>query len=111
MNKQKKPFLSGKLWTACLIIFILNYLTGVVAVTVHEKTHAQVFYSYNSTAEIHINYLTLTGYTLGEAKKCNEYCNLSQNIVEGIGYHTVILIFTMWMIFLAYVLFRRLGMI
>lgn len=92
-----------------LIIGTLAYGSNLAYVLIHEQTHQQIFSYYRITSEYHINYLTLSGYTQPTGgPDCEDYCTLSHNITEAIGYHTAAIIFAMWSIFMSWLVVNKL---
>lgn len=110
-KKSVEPTLFSKIWkiikpgkfvTISTILFLfLAYMSGLTMVYYHERVHAEIFRHYDINSEVHVNYLTLAGYTEVTdedwSTKCNEYCIHAQNMTDVVGYHTSVLIFALWL--------------
>lgn len=59
----------------------------------HEQVHVQIFNSYD--IESHVDYIHyLPDFATvpdGDYYKCNDFCVLSHNINESVGYHLIII--------------------
>lgn len=91
-----------------ILMGILAWITGVASVSVHEEAHRAIYTSFNISSSSYINLFTLRGYTVATDGYCSENCKISHNIEESIGFNTASIIFSLWMIFFAYIIQRKL---
>jgi hypothetical protein len=93
------------------LIGLFLYIIGLAYINSHEFIHQQIFVHYGIPFTSNINKLTLSGITIPDnvefLKNCNEFCKY-QNVLNDIfGYYLVVLIFSIWGMFITYLLFRR----
>ena len=89
------------------LILSLGYIGAEYYVIMHEVTHQRIFSNYGMSSTISIGFLK--GETTSpDANKCNDFCMMSNNFTEIIGYHTGILIFNAWILFFSYIIIKYL---
>ncbi len=89
-----------------LIVLTVSYIFGLGYISNHENIHAKIFKTYGIESQIKIDYW-LSGSTIPESYNgCNDYCLMQHRNNDIVGYNTIIIIFTLWAIFLCYLLFK-----
>jgi hypothetical protein len=98
---KKQPQNSYQFVWIILLIAAVMYFNGIMSLNVHEEIHKQIFRNYDVSSTIQLNYLTLTGVTTPNMTQYNKYCNESCNNLnvenEIIGYNTILLIISLWL--------------
>ena len=80
-----------------LLFFAFGFVGSQYYVVMHEVTHQTIFNNYGMKSEINIG--LLKGETIGYgADKCDKFCELSNSMIEVVGYHIGILILNLWLI-------------
>ena len=119
MKKQSKQKKQLNSWVSFFFQFLFLpllfmgfvYMGGFVFVYMHESVHQEIFKTYNITSTATINYLDLSGVTSASSEdyneKCDEYCRLSNDMNEVVGYHTGVIITNLWLIFFAWFFYSQ----
>lgn len=96
-------------------IFVIIFLGGIyVIIAQHEVAHLVIYESYGIESTITFYHpfgeslatTTPTNLTLAD-KNCNEYCNLSHNINDIVGYHLLAFYVLFVAIIFTYYLYRN----
>jgi len=89
-----------------LIIFTISYIFGLSYISNHEDIHTKIFKTYGIESQTEINYW-LDGSTIPESSdKCNDSCLMQHRFNDIVGYNAALIIFTLWAIFICYIVFK-----
>ncbi len=108
-KKTKRKIRIKKLFVAFLFI-VLIYSLGAGYIHSHEFIHRQIFSRYEITSTTYIDSWALSGITipLGDYRKCDSSCKMQHTLNDIIGYYVVVLVFSLWSIFITYILYKKL---
>lgn len=85
------------------ILFIMfGLIVMLVYMSVHEQVHASILRSYGISSISKIYIMKAWTYPTNQTEydlNCNQECMLANNQTDAIGYHTALIIFTLFVIF------------
>ena len=109
MNKKLR--LNFKLIILIGVLLIMLYLVGLSYINSETFIHRLIYERYGLESETYIDYKTLSGVTILKSNqnysKCNDFCKLSHSINDTIFYSLVIFVFNLWVMFVAYWIWRK----
>lgn len=90
-----------------LVVTVMMYASSMIYVEQHEFTHTVIYDWYKIDSEQKVSLFLFgevkpTNYTQWK-ENCDDFCRLAQLETEIVGYHTAILISTLWFIFVTYI--------